>query len=150
MVTSDRMTVRPTLPPLIVLTSAVVLGVLLALAVHILAVRIGLDLGSLWVPGPGGLMPASAAAAWWLVAAVALVGGYATAAMMDDAASARVPPRLRQILIAAVVAVLAAAGGAASGAGPVPTAAGVIAGLAALGLGATMAFCGASFALRRR
>lgn len=132
------------------MTSAIVLGVLLALAVHILAVRIGLDLGSLWLPEPGGLMPASAAAAWWLVAAVALVGGYATAAMMDGTASGRVPPGLRQALAAAVVVVLAAAGGAASGAGPAPTAAGVIAGLAALGLGAVMAFCGASFARRRR
>lgn len=141
---------RPAFPPLIVLTSAMVLGLLLALAVHILGARIGFDLGSLWTPGPDGLMPASAAAAWWLVAAVGLVGGYVTAATMNGAASGRIPARLRQFLIAAVVLVLAAAGHAASGAGPAPTAAGVIAGLAALGLGATMAFCGASFALRRR
>lgn len=144
------MAVRTSLPPLTVLTSATVLGLLLALAVHILGARIGLNLGSLWVPEPDGLMPASAAAAWWLVAAVALISGYLTATLMDGAAGRRIPRWLHRALAALAVLVLAAAGHAASGAGPAPTAAGVIAGLTALGLGAAMAFCGASFALRRR
>ena len=44
---------------------------------------------------------------------------------------------------------LAGAGQVASAPSPIPTAAGVLAGLAALCLGAVMAFCGAHFALRR-
>jgi hypothetical protein len=38
---------------------------------------------------------------------------------------------------------------AASAPSPIPTISGVLAGLAALGLGAVMAFCGAHFALRK-
>jgi hypothetical protein len=45
--------------------------------------------------------------------------------------------------------VLAGAGQAASAPSPLPTVAGVLSGLAALGLGAVMAFCGAHFGLRR-
>jgi hypothetical protein len=47
------------------------------------------------------------------------------------------------------VLVLVAAGQAASGPSSIPTTAGVLAGFAALGLGAVMAFCGAHFALRK-
>jgi hypothetical protein len=43
----------------------------------------------------------------------------------------------------------AGAGQAASAPSPIPTISGVLAGLAALCLGAVMAFCGAHFALRR-
>ncbi|MBC7580966.1 MAG: hypothetical protein H7312_26935, partial [Tardiphaga sp.] len=44
---------------------------------------------------------------------------------------------------------LAGAGQAASAPSPIPTASGVVASLAALGLGGVMAFCGAHFALRK-
>jgi hypothetical protein len=44
---------------------------------------------------------------------------------------------------------LAGAGPAASAPSPIPSVSGVLAGLAALGLGAAMAFCGAHFALRK-
>ena len=145
------MSTKPVAQPLLIQTSAIVLGMLLALAVHILGVRIGLNLGGLWYTGNAGLMPASVAAAWWLVAAVGLVSGYVTAALMGGAASSRIPPRLRQLLFIVAVGILAAAGPAASGiggAGSLTTASGVIAGLTALGLGALMAFCGAIFALR--
>jgi len=47
------------------------------------------------------------------------------------------------------VLVLAGAGQAASAPSPIPTIPGVLAGLAALCLGALMAFCGAHFALRK-
>jgi hypothetical protein len=47
------------------------------------------------------------------------------------------------------VLVLAGAGQAASAPSPIPTISGVLAGLAALSLGAAMAFCGAHFALRK-
>jgi hypothetical protein len=56
---------------------------------------------------------------------------------------------MRQFLIAVGVLLLAGAAQAASGPSAVPTIAGVLTGLAALSLGAAMAFCGAHFALRR-
>jgi hypothetical protein len=63
--------------------------------------------------------------------------------------SRQIPQRMRQFLIGVGVLVLAGAGQAASAPSPVPTISGVLAGLAALGLGAIMAFCGARFALRK-
>jgi drug/metabolite transporter (DMT)-like permease len=56
---------------------------------------------------------------------------------------------MRQFLIAIGVLVLAGAGQAASTPSPLPTASGLLAGLAALVLGAAMAFCGAHFAQRK-
>jgi hypothetical protein len=136
-------------PPRLILAAAVTCGVLLALAVHTIGQRFGLDLGSLWQSGTAELIPATAAIAWWLVALVAFVGGHTAAVLMDRAASGQVPPLLRQFLIVVVVLVLAAAGQAASGTNAIPTVAGVISGLIALGLGGAMAFCGAHFALYR-
>jgi hypothetical protein len=94
-------------------------------------------------------MPAGAAIAWWLIATVGFCGGYFTATLMHGAVSGQIPQRMRQFLIAIGVLVLAGAGQAASGPSAVPTLVGVLAGLAALSLGAVMAFCGAHFALRR-
>src|SRR5581483_8674106 len=48
-------------PRHLVLTGAIVTGVLLALAVHMLGARYGLDLGGLWRSGSGAFMPADAA-----------------------------------------------------------------------------------------
>lgn len=124
-------------------------GVLLALAVHILIQRFGLNVGELWVTDVRGLVPAKAALAWWLIAAVAFVGGYATASLMHSAVSGQIPLRMRQFLIVVGVLVLAAAGQAASAPSSVPSLSGVLAGVAALCVGAMMAFCGAHFALRR-
>jgi hypothetical protein len=56
---------------------------------------------------------------------------------------------MRQFLVAIGVLVLAGAGQAAAAPSAITTISGVLAGLAALGLGAAMAFCGAHFALRR-
>lgn len=136
-------------PRRLILAGAMTSGVLLALAVHMIAQRFGLDLGALWQSDHGDLIPASAALAWWLVALVAFVGGYTTASLMESAASGQIPPRMRQFLIGIVVLLLAAAGQAATGPTAIPTVAGVVAGLSALTLGAVMAFCGAHFALRR-
>jgi hypothetical protein len=128
---------------------AMVTGVLLALAVHMLGARYGLDLGGLWRSGTGGFMPAGAAIAWWLIATVGFSGGYFVATLMHSAVSGQIPQRMRQFLIVVGVLVLAGAGQAASAPSPVPTISGVLAGVAALCLGAVMAFCGAHFALRR-
>ena len=94
-------------------------------------------------------MPAGAAIAWWLIATVGFSGGYFTATLMDSAVSGQIPQRMRQFLVAVGVLVLAAAGQAASAPSPIPSISGVLAGLAALCLGAVMAFCGAHFALRK-
>jgi hypothetical protein len=136
-------------PDRLILASAAISGVLLALAVHMLGARFGLDLGGLWRSDIRQFMPAGAALAWWLIATVGFSGGYFTATLMHSAASGQIPQRMRQFLIAIGVLVLAGAGQAASGPSSIPTAAGVLAGFAALGLGAVMAFCGAHFALRK-
>jgi hypothetical protein len=135
-------------PRRLILAGAVISGVLLALAVHMLGVRFGLDLGGLWQSGRREFMPAGAAVAWWLIATVGLCGGYFTARLMDSAVSGQIPQRMRQFLIAVGVLLLAGAGQAASAPSQISTISGVLAGLAALCLGALMAFCGAHFALR--
>ena len=136
-------------PRRLILGGAMISGVLLALAVHMLGARYGLDLGGLWRSDTTDFMPAGAAIAWWLIATVGFSGGYFTATLMDSAVLGEIPMRMRQFLIAVGVLVLAGAGQAAAAPSPIPTLSGVLTGLAALGLGAAMAFCGAHFALRR-
>ena len=134
-------------PSRLILAAAAISGVLLALAVHMLGARFGLDLGGLWRSDAGNFMPAGSALAWWLIATVGFCGGYFTASLMHSAASGQIPRRMQHFLIAVGVLVLVGAGQAASA--PSSTAAGVVGGLAALALGAVMAFCGAHFALRK-
>ena len=55
-------------PRYLILGGAIVSGVLLALAVHMLGARYGLDLGGLWRSDSHEFMPAGAAIAWWLIA----------------------------------------------------------------------------------
>lgn len=136
-------------PRHIILAGAMLFGVLLALGIHIIIQRFDLNLGDLWRTDTPDLIPARAAIAWWLIAAVAFVAGYVTASLMDSAASGQIPLRMRQFLVAVGVIMLAAAGQAASSPSPIPTLSGVVAGLAVLGLGAVLSFCGAHFALRR-
>jgi len=136
-------------PRRLILGGAMISGVLLALAVHMLGARYGLDLGGLWRSGTSDFMPAGAAIAWWLIATVGFCGGYFTATLMHSAVSGQIPERMRQFLIAVGVLLLAAAGQKASAPRGVPTISGVLAGLAALCLGALVAFCGAHFALRK-
>ena len=136
-------------PRRLILGGAMISGVLLALAVHMLVARYGLDLGGLWRSDTKSFMPAGAAIAWWLIATVAFSGGYFTASLMHSAVSAQIPRRMRQFLIAVGVLLLAGAGQAAAAPSAIPTIAGVLAGIAALFLGAMMAFCGAHFALRK-
>ena len=136
-------------PSRLILAAAAISGVLLALAVHMLGARFGLDLGGLWRSDTSNFMPAAAALAWWLIATVGFSGGYFTATLMDSAVSGQIPQRMRQFLIGIGVLVLAGAGQAASAPSPLPTVSGVLAGFAALMLGALVAFCGANFALRK-
>ena len=136
-------------PRYLILGGAMISGVLLALAVHMLGARYGLDLGGLWRADTREFVPAGAAIAWWLIATVGFSGGYFTANLMRSAASGQIPQRMRQFLIAVGVLLLAGAGQAASAPNPIPNISGVLAGLAALCLGAAMSFCGAHFALRK-
>ncbi len=136
-------------PRRLIVAAAAISGVLLALAVHMLGARFGLDLGGLWRSDTSNFMPAGSALAWWLIATVGFSGGYFTASLIHSAASGQIPQRMQQFLIAVGVLVLVGAGQAASGPNSIPTVAGVLAGFAALGLGAVMAFCGAHFALRK-
>jgi hypothetical protein len=136
-------------PQRLILASAVVSGVLLALAVHMLGARFGLDLGGLWRSDTHEFMPAGAAIAWWLLATAGFSGGYFTANLMHSAVSGQIPQRMRQFLIAVGVLLLIGAAAVASGPSSASTMSGVLAGIAALCLGAAMAFCGAYFALRR-
>jgi hypothetical protein len=135
-------------PRHLILGSAMVSGILLALAVHMLGAQIGFDLGGLWRTDSKDFMPAGAAIAWWLVATAGFSGSYFVATLMHSAPSGRIQQRLRQFLIAIAVLFLAGAGQAASAPTAVPTLASLVAGLAVLGLGTAMAFCGAYFALR--
>jgi hypothetical protein len=136
-------------PRHLILGGAMLSGVLLALAVHMLGMRYGLDLGGLWRSDTHETMPAGAAIAWWLIATVAFCGGYFTANLMHSAVAGEIPPRMRQFLIAVGVLILAGAGQVASAPSSISTISIVEAGLAALSLGGAMAFCGAHFALRR-
>lgn len=133
----------------IILAGSILFGVLLALGIHIIIQRFDLNIGDLWKSDVPELIPARAALAWWLIAGVAFLAGFITASLMNSAVSGQLPLRLRQFLIAVGVIMLAAAGQAAAAPSRIPTLSGVLAGLAALGLGALMAFCGAKFALRR-
>jgi hypothetical protein len=86
-------------PRRLILAGAMISGVLLALAVHMLGARYGLDLGGLWRSDVREFMPAGAAIAWWLIATVGFSGGYFTANLMDSAGGAGPapppPPRRR-------------------------------------------------------
>jgi hypothetical protein len=135
-------------PRRLILAGAVAAGILLALATHMLGARFGLDLGGLWHNQSGLFMPASSALAWWLIATIGFSGGYFIAALMHSAVSGQIPRRLQHLLLAVGVLILVGTGQVLSGPSPVPSADGVLAGIAALCLGALMAFCGANFALR--
>lgn len=136
-------------PRRLILAAALMGGLLLALAVHMIVQRLGLDMGGLWRANGAGGPRASSALAWWLIAGFGFVGGYVTAHLMASAASGQISRPMRQFLIAIAVLLLAAAGQAASAPSKIPTLAGVLTGLAAIVLGTLMAFCGAHFALRK-
>ena len=139
----------PYFSPRLILGAAAMFGMLLALGIHILGQRFGLDLGDLWSASSNGVIPVTAAIAWWLIAAVAFVSGYVTASLLFSAVSGRLPRRLQHALIAGGLLLLIAAGQAASGPSAVPTLHGLYNGIIALLLGAAMAFAGAHFALAR-
>ena len=136
-------------PRNIVIAGAMGCGVLLALAIHMLGQRFGLDLSGLWRGDQVRIVPLGAAIAWWLLATVGFGGGYIAATLMVGAASGQMSRAMWQFLAAVMVLLLAGAGLSASGPSTGPVMAKVLAGVLALLLGAGMAFCGAHFATRR-
>jgi hypothetical protein len=136
-------------PRNIVLAGAVGCGVLLALAVHMLGQRFGLDLSGLWRGDRLRIVPFGAAVAWWLIATVGFAGGYVAATLVYGAASGQMSRSMWQFMAGVLVLLLAGAGVSASAPAAGPVMARVLAGVIALLLGAGMAFCGAHFATRR-
>jgi hypothetical protein len=136
-------------PRNIVLAGAMGCGVLVALAVHMLGQRFGLDLSGLWRSDEIKIVPIGAAVAWWLIATVGFAGGYMAATLMHGAASGQMSRAMWQFLAGVLVLLLAGAGLSASAPSTGPVMARVLAGVIALFLGAGMAFCGAHFATRR-
>src|ERR1700694_4182133 len=108
-------------PRRLILAGALISGVLLALAVHVLGARYGLDLGGLWRSDTGEFMPAGAAVAWWLIATVGFSGGYFTATLMDSAVAGQIPQQVQHFLIGVGVLVLVGAGPEGAGPRPIPT-----------------------------
>src|ERR1700680_71779 len=108
-------------PRRLILAGAIISGVLLALAVHMLGARYGLDLGRLWRSDTRESRRAGAAIAWWLIATVGFCGGYFTANLMDSAVSGQIPQRMRQFLIVVGVLILAGAGQGGSGPRLIPS-----------------------------
>lgn len=137
------------IPRGMILPGALLAGLLFALAVHMIGQRFGLDLGGLWSSAGPEIVPLRAALAWWITAAGAFGGGYLAASLMAGAASGGLPPMLRYLMIGLGVLILAGAGQAASAPASIKSASGVLAGVAALALGAAMAFCGAQLALKK-
>ncbi len=144
--------VQRRIPHELMLPAAITCGVLLALAIHIITSRLGLGLASAWreVGGNAGDQMRSALA-WWLIAAAGGFGSFATAVLLIDP-----PQRTRGRTImewsaaSAFLVLLAGAehyGTGEVGIGPTPK---LVAGLAALTLGALMSWAGAYFAFRVR
>src|SRR3954469_26079114 len=71
-------------PRRIILAAALLSGMLLALAVHMLGARYGLDLGGLWRSDVHEFMPAGAPIAGGAVPAVAFAGGHFSPAPMAE------------------------------------------------------------------
>ena len=97
-------------PRRLILAGAMISGVLLALAVHMLGVSFGLDLGGLWRSDTREFMPAGAAMAWWLIATRRLLRRLFHRDADASAVSGQIPQRMRQFLIAVGVLVLAGRG----------------------------------------
>src|SRR4051794_41973435 len=108
-------------PRRLILGAAVISGVLLALAVHMLGARYGLDLGGLWHSDTHEFIPAGAAVAWGLIPSVGFSGGYFTATLMERAGPGPIPQRNRAFPVPGGGARLWGGGQGAPGASPGPT-----------------------------
>src|SRR5260370_11925308 len=85
-------------PRRLILAGAMISGVLLALAVHMLGPRFGLDLGRLWRSDTREFMPTGAAVAWWLIATAGFCGGLFTAPPVGRLVLRQTPAPMRRVL----------------------------------------------------
>ncbi|MEJ2375153.1 MAG: hypothetical protein P8Y53_05015 [Pseudolabrys sp.] len=127
--------------------AAIACGVFAAIAIHIVFTVFGVGLDAVLHGAATPQKQLISALAWWAVAAAGFIGGWGTGAYLIAAARERdFVYRLAGGFLIALVFAVATAGGIMSESGNVGGTAGVIAGLAALGLGAICAFCGARLA----
>lgn len=136
-------------PRVLVYGAAMTCGALVALAVHIVLGRVGLDLAGLWtqpaLPGPGQVRWALA---WWLVAAAGVFASWLTVGMLRADPQRRGLSPLQWTLAGALVIVLASAGRGSAG-GSLGATQAMVASLAAIGLGTVTAALASYFSLRR-
>jgi hypothetical protein len=139
------------LPRVLIFATAIICGLFLALTVHIGLTGAGAGLTSIWRDlFPTSTVQLKSALAWWAIGGAACLGSWGTVLVLRKT-SARLPlDRMLKLALSGVFfCLLVAAGHAAAAApniGPVATAA---ANLAAMCLGAFMAFCTAHFAIDR-
>src|SRR5258708_8170797 len=79
-------------PRRLILAGALISGMLLALAVHMLGAGYGLDLGGLWRSDAHEFMPAGAPGAGGAMPAGGVVGGCFTPAVLPNALSGHISP----------------------------------------------------------
>jgi hypothetical protein len=139
------------LPRVLIYITALACGVFLALAVHI-----GLSAGGAGRGGAlrgvfgGGPEPNKTALAWWAIGLAGCFGSLGTILLLRKTAADRRALRLLRLSLGlAFFCLLAAAGSKASSAPAHGAAMTTAANLAAMGLGAFMAFFAAHFAARR-
>ena len=128
--------------------AAIACGVFAALAVHIALTVLGVGIDAVMRDAVAGhRQEVASALAWWAIAGAGFVGGWGTGAYLIAAAREReFVFRLAQRFLIAVVFAVATAGGIMSKSGNLGGTLDVIAGLTALALGMTAAFCGARLA----
>jgi hypothetical protein len=128
--------------------AAIACGVFAALVVHIVLTVFGVGLDAvLRDAAGGGKQQFVSALAWWAIGGAGFVGGWATGAYLIAATREReFVYRLARAFLIALVFAVATAGGLVSKTSSLGGTMDVIAGLTALGLGLTCAFCGARLA----
>ena len=139
------------LPPALISTTALICGVLAALALQIYLSNAGFDFAALWESlFAGGARELRTTGPWWAIAGLAFVTGGAVAAALG-----RLPPPwrrfrgLRWAAGAAIVVLLAHIGHSAASPETVGAGMNVAVGLAALAIAALFAGLGAYLAMRR-
>jgi hypothetical protein len=126
--------------------AAIACGVFAALVLHIMLTAFSVGLDAVLHAG-GGKQPFVSALAWWAIGGAGFVGAWAAGVYLTAVTREReIIYRLARRALIAVVFAGATAGGLMSKTGGLGGTSDVIAGLTALGLGLTCAFCGARLA----
>jgi hypothetical protein len=141
---------QPELPRVLIYITGLACGVFLALAVHIGLTAAGAGLATaLREVFAAGTDQTKTALAWWAIGLAGCFGSLGAILLLRKTADRRLPRLLRLGLGLAFFCLLAAAGSKASSAPVIGVAMTTAANLAAMGLGAFMAFFAAHFTARR-